>query len=55
MQCLVSHIERNKSRELQLKLMTNLKINFSNIITEIDYLDPLYKILRNRKIEGYCV
>ncbi len=45
-QCIIAHIERNKSMELQ-KLIREMKgIEFDNILVEIDYLDPLEKILK---------
>ena len=44
-QCVISHIERNKSLELQ-RIIVNEKIStFKNTLGEIDYLDPLDKIL----------
>ncbi|WP_242656478.1 radical SAM peptide maturase, CXXX-repeat target family [Ruminiclostridium hungatei] len=45
-QCLVSHIERNKSMELQKLLMENSQAKFDNLLKAIDYIDPLDKILR---------
>ena len=38
-QCVISHLERNASRDLQLKL-TEIGGRFENEIKEIDYLDP---------------
>ncbi|WP_459481213.1 radical SAM peptide maturase, CXXX-repeat target family [Clostridium saccharoperbutylacetonicum] len=40
-QCKISHIERNKTKELQDALVNKKLIPAMNIITEIDYLDPL--------------
>lgn len=50
-QCLVSHLERNKSMQLQKLLMEKNLIDPLNIIKGIDYMDPLDDILRklNRK------
>jgi radical SAM peptide maturase (CXXX-repeat target family)/CXXX repeat peptide maturase len=47
MQCIVSNIERNKSRELQIKLINQKIIAKNNIIESIDYIDPLDKLLHN--------
>ncbi|KAA5806826.1 radical SAM protein [Thermoanaerobacterium thermosaccharolyticum] len=44
-QCIISHIERNKSKELQRKLMSEDLMKFSNVISDIDYLDPLEKYI----------
>ena len=44
-QCTISHIERKKSRELQIALKKERDIEFVNILDEIDYLDPLDKII----------
>lgn len=45
-QCVVSHLERNASRNL-LEQIKELKIvNTDKSIPEIDYLDPFYKIAR---------
>ena len=38
-QCVISHLERNASRDLQMKL-TEIGGRFENEIKEIDYLDP---------------
>ena len=38
-QCVISHLERNASRDLQIKL-TEIGGRFENEIKEIDYLDP---------------
>ncbi len=45
-QCLISHIERNKSMELQKLLTKNSQIRFDNLLQAIDYMDPLDKLLR---------
>ena len=41
-QCVISHLERNASRDLQMKL-TEIGGRFENEIKEIDYLDPFDK------------
>lgn len=46
MQCVISHIERNKSRELQLELNMQKIVSIENIIGAIDYTDPLDKLLK---------
>ena len=38
-QCVISHLERNASRDLQMK-MQEIGYRFENEIKEIDYLDP---------------
>lgn len=43
-QCMVSHTERNVSRELELKLIKENLIDPSNFISRINYMDPLDKI-----------
>lgn len=43
-QCLVSHIERGVSRELQLKLIKSDLLDPVNFINKINYMDPLDKI-----------
>lgn len=48
-QCTLSHIERNKSRELQKKLIKYGFLDEVNLIEKVDYLDPLKKVL-NQKI-----
>ncbi len=45
-QCLISHHERNKARELQQWLLSKGYIENGNIISEIDYLDPFEKVLQ---------
>lgn len=50
-QCLVSHIERNKSMELQRLIRQNKAEKFDNILAEVDYTDPLDKLLL-RKVNG---
>jgi uncharacterized protein len=54
-QCIISHTERNKARALQIRLKNLAEINFKNTIAEIDYLDPLEKILKNQKVEDGCM
>lgn len=46
-QCLVSHVERKKSKELQARLMTEKDFKVKNVLQEIDYNDPIQKITRN--------
>lgn len=48
-QCTISHIERNKSRELQILLEADGLNAFPNILPEIDYLDPLEKIMKDKR------
>lgn len=55
MQCKISHLERNKARALQIEILKESNIEFKNIISAIDYLDPLEKILMSRKIKEGCV
>jgi len=43
-QCLVSHVERNISRDLEIKLIKSDLIDPVNFINKIDYMDPLEKI-----------
>jgi CXXX repeat peptide maturase len=43
-QCQLSHIERKKSKELQEMLGTDKFSLFTNILNEVDYLDPFEKI-----------
>ena len=38
-QCVISHLERNASRDLQIK-MQEAGYRFENEIKEINYLDP---------------
>lgn len=47
-QCVVSHLERNASRELQEILVNEGFMNTNNIISKINYLDPLEKVLSMR-------
>jgi radical SAM peptide maturase (CXXX-repeat target family)/CXXX repeat peptide maturase len=58
-QCMISHIERNKTREMQLKLRNEGLEEFIEIIKEINYLDPLEKIMGEKyvgvKRSGECV
>lgn len=49
MQCLVSHYERIKSEELQQRLLGKRLIPKFDIIDKIDYLDPLEKIIKQKK------
>ncbi len=55
MQCIISHIERNKSRELQLRLKEWGFNDFKNFIKEIDYLDPLDHLLLTHDSDGRCI
>jgi uncharacterized protein len=48
-QCIISHVERNKSKELQQRLISRGFISNENIIKAINYLDPLDNILMQRK------
>lgn len=43
-QCVLSHIERNASRDLLQRIQTELKLMSSKSIKTIDYLDPFEKI-----------
>lgn len=45
-QCVVSHIERNLTMNLQNILKKNYSYQFENNLVEIDYNDPLEKILK---------
>lgn len=47
-QCVVSHLERNSSRELQEILINEEFMKPNNIINKINYLDPLEKVLSMR-------
>lgn len=49
-QCVISHIERNKARELQQELVALNLLESDELLPEIDYLDPFEKILL--KIKG---
>ncbi|MCX8129650.1 MAG: radical SAM peptide maturase, CXXX-repeat target family [Clostridia bacterium] len=42
-QCVLSHIERNKARELQQKLIKQKVGSYERLIEAIEYLDPLEK------------
>ncbi|WP_202710731.1 radical SAM peptide maturase, CXXX-repeat target family [Sporosalibacterium faouarense] len=48
-QCVISHIERNITRELQQRLIERRLLSSVDKIPKIDYLDPLEKIIRNKK------
>ncbi len=48
-QCTISHIERNKSREIQTLLIKEKLIKVVNRISEIEYLDPLDQIVEYRE------
>ncbi len=48
-QCIVSHIERNATRELQKKLIKLELLPAEELVNEIDYLDPLEKLIRKEK------
>lgn len=45
-QCVISHIERNTSRQLRISLETAGVFLIGNDIPQIDYLDPFEKILK---------
>ncbi|AEY64488.1 radical SAM peptide maturase, CXXX-repeat target family [Clostridium sp. BNL1100] len=45
-QCVISHIEREHSRKLQRLLKENNSYKFENTLREIDYSDPLEKLLK---------
>lgn len=47
-QCIISHLERNKARRLQYRLKKEKGLDFINNISEIEYLDPLEKILSKK-------
>ncbi|MCL6589605.1 MAG: radical SAM peptide maturase, CXXX-repeat target family [Firmicutes bacterium] len=51
-QCMVSHIERNATRLLQLKLQAENMAVFIDVLPEIDYSDPLEIILRQQGMAG---
>lgn len=48
-QCVISHIEREKSLKLQRLLKESGSHRFVNLLNEIDYCDPLDKLLENRE------
>jgi radical SAM peptide maturase (CXXX-repeat target family)/CXXX repeat peptide maturase len=54
-QCVISHTERNKARALQIRLKEFGLFKFKNTLEEIDYLDPLEKILKSQKLEWGCI
>jgi CXXX repeat peptide maturase len=45
-QCLISHIEREHSRMLQKLIKEHSTYKFENILTVIDYNDPLEKLIK---------
>jgi radical SAM peptide maturase (CXXX-repeat target family)/CXXX repeat peptide maturase len=49
-QCLASHVERNATRALQLKLIELKLISFVDVLPEIDYLDPLDILIQKNHI-----
>lgn len=55
MQCVISHIERNKARTLQLAILKEGVSNFKNKICKINYLDPLDEIIRTNNIQQSCM
>lgn len=55
MQCIISHTERNRARTLQIDLKKEYGLEFQNTIPEIDYLDPLEKILKDQKNQNVCM
>ncbi len=53
MQCLISHVQRKASMKLQTRLSEKCKISFVNRLEEIDYCDPLDKIIQRKAGNGY--
>lgn len=53
-QCTLSHIERNKSMKLQKELQYKGNTDFINYVNEIDYVDPLDKLLQKTR-RNKCV
>lgn len=51
-QCLISHIERKKAKKLQSILINDKFIDSSNLITDINYSDPLEAQYHEKDI--YC-
>ncbi len=51
-QCNISHIEREQSMKLQGQLIESMSYEFENKLREIDYIDPLEKLLT---IERECL
>jgi hypothetical protein len=49
---MASHIERNVTREFQLKLKNENMLCFIEPLPEIDYIDPLEKLINSGKTEG---
>lgn len=47
-QCVIAHIERNASRNLLVRLQTEINLMSSKSIKEIDYLDPFEKIINKK-------
>jgi len=47
-QCVISHIERDATRKLQLRLQEENMAAFMEILPDVDYLDPIDKILMNK-------
>lgn len=45
-QCVKAHLERNASRQLLERLITDGVVKTSNSIPEIDYLDPFEKLIK---------
>jgi uncharacterized protein len=52
-QCKVSHIERNATRDLQLRLRDEGLAPFMEVLPEIDYLDPLQLIVDRPRVMDY--
>ncbi len=53
MQCIVSHIEREQSMKLQKLIKESISYQFENILGEIDYNDPLEKLLEKQGRKVY--
>jgi radical SAM peptide maturase (CXXX-repeat target family)/CXXX repeat peptide maturase len=55
MQCVISHIERNKSKSLQLSIKKECDVDFNRIIKDINYLDPIENQLTKEKRFIGCI
>lgn len=53
MQCIISHIERRYSKQLQTALEKENCLISKNYLMDLDYLDPLDKIIKNKKLRCY--
>jgi radical SAM peptide maturase (CXXX-repeat target family)/CXXX repeat peptide maturase len=49
-QCVISHIERKKTLELQLLLEENAEIHVAEKLKPVDYLDPLENIIKDKPL-----